>query len=68
MHQQIKKIKKFESKAFVIKKFLTKIQIKKIQKLYKNLPIEINNKRQKIIKKKWAISFLPKLQNIFKKN
>ena len=57
MHQQIKKIKKFESKAFVIKKFLTKIQIKKIQKLYKNLPIEINNKRQKIIKKKWAISF-----------
>ena len=65
MHQQIKKIKKFESKAFVIKKFLTKIQIKKIQTLYKNLPIEINNKRQKIIKKKWAISFLPELQEIF---
>ena len=67
MRHQISKIKKYESSSFVIKKFLTKIQVKKIQKLYKNLPIEINNKRQKIIKKKWAISFLPELQKIFEK-
>ena len=51
MHRQINKIKKYEAKSFVIKKFLTKAQIKKIQTLYKNLPIEIYNKRQKIIKK-----------------
>ena len=67
MRHQISKIKKYESSSFIIKKFLTKIQVKKIQKLYKNLPIEINNKRQKIIKKKWAISFLPELQKIFEK-
>ena len=54
MRHQISKIKKYESSSFIIKKFLTKIQVKKIQKLYKNLPIEINNKRQKIIKKNWS--------------
>ncbi|MDB9796124.1 hypothetical protein OAB44_01855 [Pelagibacteraceae bacterium] len=67
MHHQVTKIKKYESNAFVIKKFLSKNQIKSIQILYKNLPVEINNKRQKIIKKKWAKFFLPNLQKIFKK-
>ena len=35
-------------------------------KLYFSLPIEINNKRQRIIKKKWTINFNPELQNIYK--
>jgi hypothetical protein len=65
MHQKIKKIKENESRAIIIKNFLTKNQIKKIKNLYKNLPIEINNKRQKIIKKKWIASFYPNLQKIF---
>tara|TARA_B110000967_G_scaffold209549_1_gene266208 strand:- start:2735 stop:3430 length:696 start_codon:yes stop_codon:yes gene_type:complete len=67
MHRQINKIKKYEAKSFVIKKFLTKAQIKKIQILYKNLPIEIYNKRQKIIKKKWPIDSLLELQRLFVK-
>ena len=65
MHQKLKKIKKNESRAIIIKKILTKNQIKKIKKLYKDLPIEINNKRQRIIKKKWITSFYPNLQKIF---
>ena len=47
-----KKIKKYESGPLVIKNFLKKEEIKKIQDLYKDLPVEINNKRQKIKKKK----------------
>ena len=51
MHKKIKLIKKNESPPFIIKNALTKKEIKKIQNLYKILPIEINNKRQKIKKK-----------------
>jgi len=52
-----KKIKKYESGPLVIKNFLKKEEIKKIQDLYKDLPVEINNKRQKIKKKKRIKSF-----------
>ncbi len=65
MHQKINKIKKYEDTPKVIKNILSKKQIKKILNLYKLLPIEINNRRQKIIKKKWATTFYPKLQKIF---
>ena len=61
MHQ---KIKKNEGKPLVIKKILTKIQIKKVLNIYNKLPIEINNKRQKIKKKKWITSYEPNLQAI----
>ena len=64
MHQKIEKIKKNEGSTLIIKKLLTKNQIKRIQNLYKILPIEINNKRQKILKKKWIKTFYPDLQNI----
>ena len=65
MHRQISKIKKYEGNAFVIKNFLSKTQIKKIKEIYKILPIEIDNKRQKIIKKKWPIKILHELQKKF---
>ena len=65
MHREISKIKKYEGKAFIIKNFLTKDEVKKIQELYKDLPIEIDNKRQKILKKKWPISILKKMQKLF---
>mgnify|MGYP006153362805 CR=1 FL=1 len=65
MHRQINKIKKYEGNAFVIKNFLTKEQVKKIKELYKDLPIEIDNKRQKIIKKKWPTNLLNKIQKKF---
>ena len=65
MHQKINKIKKYEDTPKVIKNILSKKQIKKILNLYKLLPVEINNRRQKIIKKKWATTFYPKLQKVF---
>ena len=55
MHKFIEKIKKNESKPFIVSNFLNKDEIKLFQNLYEELPIEINNKRQKIIKKKWDI-------------
>ena len=64
MHHKIKQITKIESSPLIIKKILTRAQIKKIQHLYKILPIEINNKRQKIIKKKWISSFCVDIQKI----
>ena len=67
MHQKINQIKKNEFSPLIIKKILTKKQIKKIQNLYKILPIEINNKRQKIIKKKWIKNFYPDLQKLIMK-
>ena len=57
-----KKIKNHENRPLVIKNFLKKEEIKKIQDLYKDLPVEINNKRQKIKKKKWNTSFYLNLQ------
>jgi hypothetical protein len=61
MHQ---KIKKNEGRPLIIKRILTKIQIKKILNIYNNLPVEINNKRQKIKKKKWISSYEPNLQSL----
>ena len=56
LHNKINVIKKYESSSFVIKKSLNNNQIKKLIVLYKILPIEINNKRQKIVKKKnWKL-------------
>ena len=49
MHKFIEKIKKNESKPFVVSNFLNKDEINLFQNLYEELPIEINNKRQKII-------------------
>ena len=63
MHQFIEEIKKFESKPFIINNFLNEEEIKYFQKLYKLLPVEIDNKRQKIIKKKWSNKFNHELQN-----
>ncbi len=65
MHKFIDKIKKFESKPFIVKKFLNKEEISLFQKLYEELPIEIDNKRQRIVKKKWSDEFNKDLQNIY---
>ena len=67
MHKFIEKIKKCEGKPFVVKNFLSDNEIKSFQELYQELPIEINNKRQKIIKKKWSKDFKKDLQNTYLK-
>ena len=51
MHKLIDKIKKNENKPFVVSNFLNQDEIKLFQKLYNDLPLEIDNKRQQIIKK-----------------
>ena len=66
MHKFIVRIKKLESKPFVIKNFLNSKEIEDFQKLFLELPLEINNKRQKIIKKKWSEEFRPELQKTYK--
>ena len=63
MHQFIEKIKKFESRPLIINNFLDKKEIESFQKLYESLPLEIDNKRQKIVKKKWCIKFNKELQH-----
>ena len=65
MHKFIDKIKKFESKPFVVKDFLNEKEINSFRKLYEELPVEIDNKRQKILKKKWSTNFNKELQNIY---
>ena len=50
MHKFIDKIKKLEGKPFVVKEFLNANEVNLFQTLYKQLPIEIDNKRQKILK------------------
>ena len=62
MHKFIEEIKEFETKPFIVNNFLNKEEIKLLQKLYYELPIEIDNKRQKIVKKKWSINFNTELQ------
>ena len=62
MHKFLEKIKKLETKPRVINNFLNTEEVKLFKKLYEELPIEINNERQKIIKKKWAIEFNKELQ------
>jgi len=62
LHKFIDEIKKFESEPYVVENFLDKEEIKLFQNLYKELPVEINNTRQKIIKKKWSVEFRKELQ------
>ena len=62
MHKFIEEIKEFETKPFIVNNFFNKEEIELLQKLYCELPIEIDNKRQKIIKKKWPIDFNKELQ------
>ncbi len=62
MHKFIENIKKYESKPTVIENFINQNEVSQFQKLYDELPIEINNTRQKIIKKKWSEDFYPELQ------
>jgi hypothetical protein len=65
MHKLIDKIKKNESRPFVVNNFLAQNEVELFQKLYTELPLEIHNKRQKIIKKKWSIDFYSDLQKIY---
>ena len=62
MHKNINKIKINEGSPRIIENFLDANEIKKFQDLYNRLPIEINNKRQNILKKKMARELLPRTE------
>ena len=65
MHKLLDEIKKNEGKTRVVKNFFDNEQVNALLKLYKNLPVEIFNKRQNIMKKKWSDNFEADLQKIF---
>ena len=67
MHKLIDKIKKNEGAPFVVSNFLNQKEVELFQKLFTELPLEINNKKQKILKKKWSKNFYPDLQNQYNK-
>ena len=62
MHKNLEKIKNLESRPLIIKNFINSKEIEIFQDLYRELPIEIDNKRQKIIKKKWTVNFYEEFQ------
>ena len=51
MHKFIKNIKALENRPFIIKNFIEENEIELFQKLFEELPTEINNERQQILKK-----------------
>ena len=66
MHKLIDEIKKHEGNVKIVKNFIDQNQINDFLNLYEILPLEIFNKRQNIIKKKWSENFNYDLQKIFK--
>ena len=66
MHNNIEKIKSLESPPKVIKNFITPEEVSQFQKLYEELPITVNNLKQKVIKKRWLDGFGGKLEKLFK--
>ena len=53
MHENLNEIKKLESSPRIIKKFLNTGEIDKFLKLYEELPVAVNNIKQKVIKQKY---------------
>jgi hypothetical protein len=66
MHENLNKIKSLESSPKVIKNFLNSDEIEKFLKLYSELPITVNNLKQKVIKKRWISGFDEKLEQILR--
>ena len=53
MHENLNKIKRLESPPRIVKNFLNSEEIEKFLRLYSELPITVNNLKQKVIKKRW---------------
>ena len=67
MHVKLDEIKKLESKPKVLKNFINKNEINKFLKLYEELPIAVNNIKQKVVKKRWTDGYGKELELLFKK-
>jgi len=66
MHENLNKIKSLESSTKIIKNFLNSSEIEKFLKLYSQLPITVNNLKQKVIKKRWISGFSEDLEKILR--
>ena len=66
MHIKLDKIKKLESKPKILKNFINKNEIDKFLKLYEELPIAVNNIKQKVVKKRWTDGYGKELELLFK--
>ena len=66
MHEYLNNIKNLESSPRIIENFLNSEEIKMFLKLYSELPVTVNNLKQKVIKKRWLSSFGKEQGKIFK--
>jgi len=66
MHNELNRIKSLESSPRVIKNFIDTEEANQFLKLYEELPIAINNLKQKVIKKRWLDGFGKELEILFK--
>tara|TARA_B110000495_G_C22997386_1_gene588187 strand:+ start:576 stop:1292 length:717 start_codon:yes stop_codon:yes gene_type:complete len=57
MHENLNRIKSLESSPRIVKNFLNLDEIEKFLKLYSELPVTVNNLKQKVIKKRWMSGF-----------
>ena len=66
MHENLEKIKSFESQPKIIKNFLNSEEIELFLKLYNDLPVTVNNLKQKVIKKRWLTGYGKDLEKILR--
>jgi len=67
MHENLNNIKSLESPPKVIKKFINSNEINQFLKLYNELPVTVNNIKQKVIKKRWIEGYGKELEPLFQK-
>ncbi|MDC0426422.1 hypothetical protein OAM08_00330 [Pelagibacteraceae bacterium] len=66
MHENLDKIKSLEGSPRIIKNFINPHEIEQFLKLYSDLPITVNNLKQKVIKKRWISGFGEKQEKILR--
>ena len=66
MHENLEKIKSLESQPKIIKNFLNSKEIDLFLKLYNDLPVTVNNLKQKVIKKRWLTGYGKDLEKILR--
>jgi len=66
MHKNLEKIKSLEGNPKIIRNFLTLNEIDLFLKLYNDLPVAVNNLKQKVIKKRWLSGYGKELEKILR--
>jgi hypothetical protein len=66
MHENLEKIKSLEGQPKIIKNFLNSKEIDLFLKLYNDLPVTVNNLKQKVIKKRWLTGYGKDLEKILR--